>query len=219
MKSARLPRVAMSGTGSRMDRGAIGEGTKSAGSWGSSGTRATAMLGVLTGQLLQSGLTGKRKVDVARRCGASFRWGSACSGAAGLPSGGRRLRVFGTPWTDWPVWCPIIKNRWTSSYVLYAGGWSLLLAGGVLSRDLMCCSGAGGQAFRRHRARTRSLPTCAGSWATAYFARRRKCFWADLQQYLPAAWYEPLAWAAATAALWLLLWYLYRNRTFIRRMR
>jgi predicted acyltransferase len=29
--------------------------------------------------------------------------------------------------TAWGAWFPIIKNLWTSSFVLVAGGWSLLL--------------------------------------------------------------------------------------------
>jgi len=29
----------------------------------------------------------------------------------------------------WSFWFPIIKNIWTSSFVLFAGGWSLLLLG------------------------------------------------------------------------------------------
>ena len=27
---------------------------------------------------------------------------------------------------DWPIWFPIIENRWTSTFALYAGGWSYL---------------------------------------------------------------------------------------------
>ena len=87
---------------------------------------STAMLGVLTGQLLRSGLSGTRKVVWMTV------WGIGSLGAGLFWSGWvaewwPQVSGFGTPWTEWPVWCPIIKNRWTSSYVLYAGGWSLLL--------------------------------------------------------------------------------------------
>ena len=37
-----------------------------------------------------------------------------------------------------------------------------------------------------------------------------------LKRYVGADWYEPIAAAGATAVLWLLLWYLYRNKTYIR---
>jgi hypothetical protein len=29
-------------------------------------------------------------------------------------------------------------------------------------------------------------------------------------------WYDTIVWTGATAALWALLWYMYRNKTFVR---
>jgi predicted acyltransferase len=66
---------------------------------------ATALLGALAGQWLRSGQTPARKLA-----------GLILAGAACLAAGHIWGQIF-----------PIIKNLWTSSYVLVAGGWSLLL--------------------------------------------------------------------------------------------
>jgi predicted acyltransferase len=66
---------------------------------------ATALLGALAGQWLRGGAAAGRKV-----------LGLLLAGAACLTVG------YG-----WGLVFPIFKNLWTSSFVLYAGGWSLLL--------------------------------------------------------------------------------------------
>ena len=66
---------------------------------------ATALLGVLAGTFLQSSVPPWRKVG-----------GLAIAGLACLVAG-----------NFWGLWFPVIKNLWTSSFVLVAGGWSLLL--------------------------------------------------------------------------------------------
>lgn len=65
----------------------------------------TALLGALAGQWLRSNRSGARKAV-----------GLALAGLASLVAG-----------YVWGLLFPIIKILWTSSYVLYAGGWSLLL--------------------------------------------------------------------------------------------
>lgn len=66
---------------------------------------ATGLLGVFAGHWLRSSATGTRKT-----------LGLAVAGVACLAGG-----------HVWGMWFPIIKNIWTSSFVLVAGGWSLLL--------------------------------------------------------------------------------------------
>ena len=66
---------------------------------------ATALLGVLAGPLAAFGPARARK-------------------ALGLAAAGAVCLLLG--WA-WGPWFPIIKNLWTSSFVLFAGGWSLLL--------------------------------------------------------------------------------------------
>jgi predicted acyltransferase len=69
---------------------------------------ATALFGVLAGQWL-------------RRSGPS----GFLKAAGLLVAGGVSLLLGGL----WGEWFPINKNLWTSSFVLWAGGWSLLLLG------------------------------------------------------------------------------------------
>jgi len=66
---------------------------------------ATALLGALAGQWLRSARSAGHKV-------------------LGLIGAGLICLALGYGW--WFVF-PVIKNLWTSSFVLYAGGWSLLL--------------------------------------------------------------------------------------------
>ncbi|MBM3964883.1 MAG: DUF5009 domain-containing protein [Planctomycetes bacterium] len=66
---------------------------------------ATTLLGVFSGMLLQSKLTSWGKASVL-----------ALAGIGCLVAGDAWGSVF-----------PIIKNLWTSSFVLYAGGWSMIL--------------------------------------------------------------------------------------------
>jgi predicted acyltransferase len=65
----------------------------------------TALMGALAGQWLRSNRTGSRKAA-----------GLAGAGVACLATGYLWAQVF-----------PVIKILWTSSFVLWAGGWSLLL--------------------------------------------------------------------------------------------
>jgi predicted acyltransferase len=178
------------------------------------GHASTAMLGVFAGQLLRSSLSEYRKV------GMLVLLGMGCL-AGGLFWGGwvarhaPGLSLFGQDWTEWPVWCPIIKNRWTSSYALYAGGWSyLLLALFYLVLDV----------WRWRRWAFPLMFIGANSifaymvWqlASGLLRQAGEVFLGGLKPYVGPVWYEPIAWSGATAVLWLMLWYLYRNRTFIR---
>jgi len=178
------------------------------------GHASTAMLGVFAGELLRSSRSSAWKVLWLVVLGIGCLLGGVfwCGWVA---QWWPRVNLFGTNWTQWPVWFPIIKLRWTSSYVLYAGGWSyLLLAAFYLVIDVW--------GFRRW-----ALPlVVVGSnsifaymcWQLGYgvFRQAAGIFFGGLRPYVGAAWYEPIAWAGASATLWLLLWYLYRNKTFIR---
>ena len=66
---------------------------------------ATALIGMLTGEWLRTSRTAMEKAK-----------GIAIAGVSGLLLGGL-----------WNFWFPVNKKLWTSSYVLYAAGWSLLL--------------------------------------------------------------------------------------------
>jgi predicted acyltransferase len=153
---------------------------------------STAMLGVFAGQLLRSARSSTWKVLML------VALGIAC-----LVAG----------WY-WSYSFPIIKNRWTSTFALWAGGWSyLLLALFYLVIDVwqwrrwafpFVVIGANSIFVYL------SWNLCAG----AYKAVSDK-FLGGLRQYT-GTWYEGISWTGAFLVMWLLLWYLHRNKTFIR---
>lgn len=177
------------------------------------GHASSAMLGVFAGQLLRSGLDDRLKL----------RWltvlGVACL-AAGMFWGGwiaawfPGLRLFGCDWSQWPIWFPIIKVRWTSSYALYAGGISfLLLALCYLIIDV-----------RGHRRWAVPFLAIGANSIFAYmawllcssaFRRVSEVFLGGLKPYV-GPWHETILAAGALATLWLLLGYMYRKGTFVR---
>jgi predicted acyltransferase len=177
------------------------------------GHASTAMLGVFAGQMLRAPWGNARKVA------ALLALGCTCLALGYVWSGWfiqhLAARGIGNRFVDWPIWFPIIKNRWTSSFALYAGGWSyLLLALFYLVIDV----------WKVRRWAFPFIVIGANSifaymcWqlGSGVFRSAAGVFLRGLEQYVGPAWYEPIAWAGATAALWLLLWYLHRNKTLIR---
>lgn len=180
----------------------------------SMGYGSVAMTGVFAGRILQAPWAEKRKVSTLAGLGLG------CLAVAVVWSGWLAqwlpgLGLFGTSWTEWPVWFPIIKARWTSSYVLYSAGWSfLLLALFYLLIDVW-----------RFRRWTPFFVVIGCNAIFAYmcwnlgrgvFRSAGEVFVGGLRKHLDANVYEALTWAAGFALLWLLLWYLRRNRTLIR---
>jgi len=119
------------------------------------------------------------------------------------------LVVLGWAWANW---FPIIKILWTSSYVLFAGGWSLLLLAifyGII--DVL-----------RFRAWAFFFVVIGANSITIYllrhvidFAKVGHFFFGGLEKH--AAAYGPVVAALGVlGAEWLLLLYLYRRRLFLR---
>jgi predicted acyltransferase len=151
---------------------------------------ATALLGALAGHWLRSGRPGAQKV-----------LGLAAAGAACLLLG----------WA-WGFWFPIIKNLWTSSFVLFAGGWSLLLLAlfyGLI--DVL-----------RWRAWAFFFVVIGANAITIYllphvidFAKVGHFFLGGVEKHAGA--FGPVVAALGVlAAKWLVLLYLYRRRLFLR---
>jgi predicted acyltransferase len=67
----------------------------------------TVLMGYLAGICIRKSTA---KIDAV---GSLYTWGLVSLGAAMI----------------WSIWLPISKPLWTASYVLYAGGWSLLMLG------------------------------------------------------------------------------------------
>ncbi|MFN5051388.1 MAG: acyltransferase family protein [Planctomyces sp.] len=152
---------------------------------------ATALLGVLAGLWLKSGWSGLLKV-------------------AGLAVAGVVL-VFGG--YEWGRWFPIIKNIWTSSFVLVAGGFSLLLLSVFyllidvlgLRRPAFFWSVIGVNAITIYM-----VPRFVD------FDRMAGFFLGGIARQAGVQWGAVVLAAGALAAQWLFLYWLYRTRTFLR---
>lgn len=154
---------------------------------------ATAMLGVLAGQLITSPRRPRSKVLLLVAAG---------------------LGCLAAGWV-WSYQFPIIKVRWTSTFVLWAGGWSfLLLAVFYLVIDVW--------GWRRW-----TLPLVvigansifvymAWGLCSGAFKMVADRFLGGLKQYTGGPWYDVISWTGAFLVLWTLLYYMYRNRTFVR---
>jgi predicted acyltransferase len=112
----------------------------------------------------------------------------------------------------WGQVFPIIKHLWTSSMVLYAGGWSLLLLGlFYIVIDVL-----------RLRLWAISFVVIGTNAIAAYMVTRvfdfrhiSDIFVRGLAKWT-GDWHGFLRALAAFAVLWLILFYLYRRRVFIK---
>ncbi len=151
---------------------------------------ATVMIGTFAGRLLRSDLGPARKVLFLLASGI------ACAGAG---------------WAWWYIF-PVIKHLWTSSMVLWAGGWSLiLLAVFYLVIDVFRLRPVG------------FLFTVIGMNAIAAYMVTRVFDFRGLGDILVSGlgkwtgdWHDLLRAVVGMAILWLILAYLYRKRTFIK---
>ena len=151
---------------------------------------ATVLLGVFAGQWLKSVRTGWTK-------------------SSGLLACGIFCVVVGTLWGQK---FPIIKNLWTSSFVLVAGGWSLLL---------LCFFYTVIDVLRWQK--WSFVWTVIGMNAiTIYIAPRfidfskMATFFLSGTAELSGDWSSVVLVAGSLVAKWLFLYYLYRNRIFLR---
>ena len=150
----------------------------------------TALLGALAGHWLRSNRSGSRK-------------------AAGLAGAGVVCLAAGALWG---LAFPIIKILWTSSYVLFAGGWSLLLL--ALFYWVIDVKG--------YTKWSLFFVVIGMNAITIYFLQRfvdfggiARFFLAGLSEHagLVAPLVLPLG---ALMARWLVLWFLYRHKVFFK---
>ena len=159
-------------------------------------TLGTMILGLFAGRVLQSGRTDAEKI----------RWLLA-AGVAALGAGW----LFGVTGL-----CPVVKKIWTPSWVLFSGGWSfLLLAGFYQVMDV----------WKRQSWGLPLIVVGMNSIAAYLIAH----LWVDfIEQALPRhfgrAWftfagraYEPFLFGCAVLLTeWLILWWMRRNKIFLR---
>jgi predicted acyltransferase len=150
----------------------------------------TALLGCLAGHWLSTKRMPARK-------------------AAGLAVAGVLSLTLGLLWGQW---FPIIKNIWTSSYVLFAAGWSLLLL--AFFYWIIDVRGYKRWAF---------FFIVIGANAITIYVLRSQISLGVLLKYLgygrvesPGAYWDFLWKLVDLAAGWLLLWVLFRRRIFLR---
>ena len=182
---------------------------------------ATALLGVLAGFWLLSGRSNLMKF-------------------LGLFWAGLVLLAFGAAWSgffmdmnnlrDHPGIFPVIKNLWTSTYVLWAGGWSLLLL--ALFFGVIDCLGwrfwswplvfIGANAITiyllEHFIKFNPLSTRFFSGIANFLAGwAHPSFASDTaQQTLHALLIASIILTGAVILKWLIVWFLYRNKLFLR---
>jgi len=151
---------------------------------------ATTLLGVLAGHWLRSNQSPARKTR-----------GLALAGIACLIAG-----------LVWGFAFPIIKNLWTSSYVLFAGGWSLLLlAGFYWVIDV--------RGYRRwayfFTVIGLNAITIYVAWRLFNFRTVTEIFVHGFIDYLGP--FKPLFWSLSVAATaWLFLWFLHRQKIYLK---
>lgn len=151
---------------------------------------STAILGVLAGELLRSDKSQKQKV----------LW---------LLGAGFGCLLVG--WI-WGHWFPIVKYSWTSSFVLFAGGWSyLLLALFYLIIDVW-----------RVRKWAFGFIVIGMNSIAVYMAARLfdfrnigNVFVGGLAKRL-GPWNDFVQYVAAFVVVWLILYWMYRKKTFIK---
>jgi predicted acyltransferase len=152
---------------------------------------STCLLGVLAGHWLRSGkYTPNRKAA-----------GLAVAGLASLLVGG-----------VWSFAFPIIKNVWSSSFVLWTGGWSLLL----LALFYWIIDARGYQRWSFF------FKVIGMNAITIYLVDRFFKFGIITDVFLHGlrpvfGRYDPLIWSASVAfTAWLFLYFLYRQKIFLR---
>jgi predicted acyltransferase len=154
------------------------------------GFSATVILGAMAGHLL------KGRLPVARKLYLLTTVGLACLAVGWL----------------WSYSVPLNRHLWTSSMILWAGGWSFLLV--ALFYGVIDVGGSKRWAF--------PLVVIGANALLAYvfdhvFDRTLSdTLVSSLAQQWPAPYDELLRSIGEVGLLWLILWYLYRNRTFLR---
>ena len=153
----------------------------------------TAMLGVFAGRVLMQVRSGREAV----------RW---------LLIGGVALVLLGWAWS---FALPIVKARWTSSYVLWCGGWSWILLG-------IFHAAIGLAGWRRWATlfiiigSNSILAYMIATCFTAPFRSIASTLFGGLNHWMNAYWHSAFMALATYGLVWLLLATLHRRRLFLR---
>jgi predicted acyltransferase len=156
---------------------------------------ATALLGALTGQFLLKFQEGQFSLKKALFLGL----------------GGLLALLLGIVWN---FYFPINKNLWTSSFVLYAGGWSLLLL--ALFYLIIDVWGFKKWAFFFKVIGLNSITIYMVQWNLINFQTANKFFFGGLISWFSSPWDMVVTAIGYIICMWLFLYILYRNRIFLK---
>jgi predicted acyltransferase len=159
-------------------------------------TLATMMLGLWSGQWLRTNRSPSEKLR-------------------GLLIGGAALVLSGLI-LQWLGICPIVKRIWTSAYTLYSGGLVVLILAGLYAiTDL---KGWRRWVFPFIVIGSNSIAIYVMSWTIEHFvsAALRRHFGAAPFELLGPAFEHVLLGASTLAVFWLILYWMYRRKIFLR---
>ena len=154
------------------------------------GFSATVILGAMAGHLL------KGRLAVGRKLLCLVGLGLACIAAG---------------WV-WSYWLPLNRHLWTSSMILWTGGWSFLLL--ALFYAVIDVGGIKRWSFFFVVIGANAL--LAYVFDHVFDRTLSDTLVANLANQWPAPYNELLMSVGEVGLLWLVLWYLYRNRAFLR---
>lgn len=155
----------------------------------------SAMLGIFTGQFLRNA---PQKFTPVKKAGYLF-------------AGAAVLVVLG--WL-WNFIFPINKNMWTSSFVLFAGGWSLLLfAFFYYIIDVL--------QFKKWSMPLvwlgcNSILIYMAAHGVVNFESTSQFLFGGIFNMFPAAWHDALLWTGVAFIQFALLYFLYRKKWFLK---
>jgi predicted acyltransferase len=157
-------------------------------------TLATMILGLLAGNLIRSPLPAMKKISLL-----------VIAGIVGLGMG-KLLDITGI--------CPSVKRIWTPSWVLFSGGWCCLLL--ALFYSIIDVAKVRFWAFPLVVIGMNSIAMyCMADAGFHWFVE--KSFQTHLGWLFRKTIYEPIAISAATLlVLWLILFWMYRRKIFLR---
>lgn len=154
------------------------------------GFTATTLSGLFAGEIIKSGIARPKVV--------------------------RKLVVWGligvVVGLVWGIWHPIVKKIWTSSFVLFSSGLCFLLM--ALFYWIIDVKGYRKWAFFLRVIGMNAITAYVLSHVVDFKALAGNIIY-GLEQYIPAS-YPVLVSIAGFGVLYALLWYMYRNKTFVK---
>ena len=153
----------------------------------------SAMLGVFTGQFLRKEkLTSVKKVVV-------------------LIGAGIGLLLLGSLWS---IVFPINKNMWTSSFVLYAGGWSMLLF--ALFYYVIDVAGLKKWSMPLVWIGCNSILIYMAAHGLVNFESTSAFLFGGLYNKTPEVWHDALKWMGVALIQFTALYFLYKKKWFLK---